>query len=136
MLAFPMLGVSAIFVVAAPWIVAPFGATPEVRRLAALALRVSALELPWLTIVTILTGCLHGAGDTRSPLWIQIVCILLFRWGAVYVFAITLGGGLAGVWIGTAVFWAAQAGCLLWVFHRGAWRELHGTHSETEEEPP
>jgi putative MATE family efflux protein len=130
-----MLGVSALFVVAAPWIVAPFGATPEVRRLAALALRVSALELPWLTTVTILTGFLHGAGDTRSPLWIQIVCVLLFRWGAVYVFAITLGGGLAGVWIGTALFWAAQAGGLLWVFRRGAWRELHGTQSETEEEP-
>jgi Na+-driven multidrug efflux pump len=102
-----------------------FGATPETLRLAAMALQIASLELVPMGWSIVLTGGLHGAGDTRSPLRIMIWCTLLFRFGGVYLLAITLDWGLAGVWIGTAIFWACRALWLRAVMHRGAWKEIH-----------
>ncbi|MBN1476239.1 MATE family efflux transporter [Candidatus Sumerlaeota bacterium] len=102
-----------------------FGATPDVLRLAAMALQIASLELVPMGWSIVLTGGLHGAGDTRSPLRIMIWCTILFRFGGVYLLAIALEWGLAGVWIGTAIFWAFRALLLRAVMHRGAWKEIH-----------
>ena len=122
---FFMLGLGLIFVSFAKYIVVLFGATPEVIHLAGIALQISALELPFLSYAMILSGCLRGAGDTRSPLYNMLVCVLLFRFGVVYLFAITFGWGLAGVWLATAVDWLGRTLCLWYIFKRGKWKQIH-----------
>jgi Na+-driven multidrug efflux pump len=42
----------------------------------------------------------------------------------VYFFAVLLGLGLDGVWLGTALDWTARAGVLYWLFRRGAWKRI------------
>ncbi|MCX7920245.1 MAG: MATE family efflux transporter [bacterium] len=123
-----MLGLGIIFVSFAHSIVVLFGATPEVIRLAGLALQISALELPFLSYTMILSGCLRGAGDTKSPLYNMIVCVLLFRFGVVYLFAITFGWGLAGVWLATAIDWFGRTVGLWYVFKRGKWKLIPVSH--------
>ena len=129
-----MLGLGAVFVLFAPSGVAAFGATPGVLRQAGLALQISALELPFLAFAIILSASLRGAGDTRSPLCVTLVCLVLFRLGVVYLFAIPFGWGLAGVWLGTAVDWAGRTAGLWWFFRRGVWKRIHEEEKRREAE--
>jgi putative MATE family efflux protein len=114
-----------LFILFAPWGVKAFGATPEVLRLAGMALQIGGLELVPMASAIILTGALNGAGDTRSPLIVMILCTVTIRFGVVYLFAVTFGWGLAGVWLGTTLFWIVRMAGLLWVVRRGGWKEIH-----------
>jgi len=114
-----------VFVCFGPQIAALFGATDRVVSLAGLAVRLSALELPFVAITFIFMGALRGAGDTTSPLYVGIVSLLIFRLGGVYLLAYELRLGLAGVWLATALDWLVRAVGLGWFFKREAWILLH-----------
>ncbi|MBC7249345.1 MAG: MATE family efflux transporter [Anaerolineae bacterium] len=99
-----------------------FGATPEVLDLAGLAVRLAALEQPGIAMQMVIAGSLRGAGDTRTPMLVTLVGVLFFRVAVVYLFAIVLGWGLAGVWLGTAVDWTGRAVLMYSLFRRGTWK--------------
>ncbi len=113
------------FICLGPQIASLFGATREVIDLAGMAVRLSALELPFVAITFIFIGALRGAGDTTSPLYVGIVSLLVFRLGGVYILAYVAGLGLAGVWLATALDWLVRAIGLGWFFKREAWTLLH-----------
>ena len=121
---FLMACLGMLFVLFGKQIAALFGATPEVVGLAGVALQISALEHPLMASGLILSSTLQGAGDTRSPLYVMTACILLFRFGVVYLFAITFGWGLPGVWLATAIDWAGRSIGLWGVFRVGKWRTI------------
>jgi putative MATE family efflux protein len=140
-----MVALGALFVILGPWGVHIFRATPEVLKLAGLALQLAALEMPFLAAVFVLAGALRGAGDARSPLYVTLICLVLFRIGVVYLFAITFRWGLAGVWVATAVDWAARTAGLWGFFRAGGWKTLHAREKQlfaqvdepqTEEQEP
>jgi len=99
-----------------------FGASPEVLRLAGLALQIGALEQLSLAVQLTLAGAQRGAGDTRTPLYVTMFGVLFFRVVLVYLFAIVLDLGLAGVWWGTVVDWAGRATLQVILFRRGRWK--------------
>jgi len=105
-------------------LVGVFGATPAVLDQAGLAVRISALEQPSLALLMVLAGAVRGAGDTRTPMWVNAAGVLLFRIPLVYFLAITLGWGLAGVWLGTALDWAGRAALMAWFFRQGRWKAI------------
>lgn len=120
-----MVGLAVLFVVFGPVVAKVFGATPDVVKLAGMALQIASLELPCLAVYLVLAASLRGAGDTRSPLYVTLVCSVLFRLGGVYLFAITFGWGLAGVWFATALDWGMR-GIGLWIcFRKGVWKLIH-----------
>ena len=51
--------------------------------------------------------------------------VFLFRLGAVWLFAITFGWGLVGIWLGTALDWTVRVVGLWYFFKRGAWKKIH-----------
>jgi putative MATE family efflux protein len=101
-----------------------FGATDEVLALATLAVQLAALEQPFMALQMIYGGALRGAGDTRSPMIVSLVGVLFFRITAVYLLAIVLKLGLAGVWIGTAIDWAGRSAVMYVLYRRGRWLTL------------
>ncbi len=117
-----LLGLS--FILFSRSIVSIFGSTPEVLNLAALAVAISAAELLGIGIEMILAGGMRGAGDTRTPMYVTIAGVLLLRLPVVYLLAITLGWGLAGVWWGTAIDWTGRTILLWFLFRRGHWKTL------------
>jgi putative MATE family efflux protein len=116
--------VGGIFALFGPALASLFGSTPEVVALAGSAIRIGALEQLPIAIQMVISGSLRGAGDTRTPMYATLLGTLLFRVPAVYFFAIVLGLGLDGVWLGTALDWTARAGVLYWLFRRGAWKRI------------
>ena len=120
-----MLAIGLLFLLGAPAGARLFGATPEVVKMAGVALQISALELPFLAFAIILSASLRGAGDTTSPLYVTLVSLIIFRLGAVYLFGITLGWGLGGVWFATALDWIARSAGLWIFFRKGPWKMIH-----------
>jgi putative MATE family efflux protein len=113
-----------VFGLFGPQVVRAFGATPEVLALAGLAVRIAALEQLPIAVQMVVSGSLRGAGDTRTPMVVTVVGTLLFRVSAVYLLAIVLDLGLAGVWLGTAVDWTGRAILLYLLFQRGTWKRI------------
>lgn len=119
-----MIALGLVFVLFGRALVTVFGATPEVLDLAGLAVRIGALEQPSLAVLMVLSGAVRGAGDTRTPLWVSAAGVLFFRVPVVYLFAISFKWGLAGVWLGTALDWAARAALMAWLYRRGRWKAI------------
>ena len=62
-------------------------------------------------------GHAHGARLT-------VVCVVVVRLVATYVFVVVLGFGLAGVWMGSTADWMCRAGILGVAYARGRWRRV------------
>jgi putative MATE family efflux protein len=113
------------FVFLGPYIALIFKATDPVVQLAGFAIRLSAIELPFLAITFIFIGALRGAGDTKSPLYVSVASMVIFRLGGVYLLCHIFGWGIAGIWLATAADWMARSLGLGWFFKREAWTLLH-----------
>ena len=120
-----MLVIGIVFVVFADQIVGLFGVTDEVRKIGAIALQISAIELPFLGASLVFSGSLRGAGDTRSPLIASTTSAFVIRLSLVYLFAIVFGWGLAGAWLGAAADWVCRSIGLCFFFNRGVWKVIH-----------
>ncbi|MCL4507012.1 MAG: MATE family efflux transporter [Chloroflexi bacterium] len=119
-----MLGTGLSAVVFGGAIAKAFGASPAILGLATMAVQLSALEQPFIALQNIFGGALRGAGDTRSPMVVSLVGVFFFRITTVYLLAVMLGLGLAGVWIGTAIDWAGRSTVMYLMYKRGRWKQL------------
>ena len=120
-----MVLIGAGFVAFGPAIVSVFGVRDAaLLASAAMLVRISALELIGLCSVMILSGCLRGAGDMRTPMIVTLAGTILFRVPVTFLFAITLNGGLRGVWLATAVDWSMRALIMCVLYMRGRWKTV------------
>ncbi|MBP8614127.1 MAG: MATE family efflux transporter [Firmicutes bacterium] len=74
----------------------------SVIRLSETALRLIAISQPFMISQFVFTGALRGAGDVKWTLFITMAGFWGVRVLFAYVFAIKLGLGLVGAWIGMA----------------------------------
>ncbi len=116
--------VGVAFALWGPAIASLFGSTPEVLALAGSAVRIGALEQLPIAVRMVIAGSLRGAGDMKTPVYASLLGTFLFRVPMVYLFAITFGWGLNGVWLGTAADWTARATLIYVLFRRGAWKKI------------
>ena len=116
--------IAVVFALFGPSLVAPFGSTAEVLKLAGRAVRIGSLEQLPIAALMVIGGSLRGAGDMRTPVYANLAGTLLFRVPFVYLFAIIFGWGLDGVWLATAVDWTARATLIYLLFRRGTWKRI------------
>jgi len=113
-----------VFLVFPGFLMRIFTNDPEVIGYGVVCLRIIALCQPFFASTMIQAGALRGAGDTRWPLYITIICMwgvrLLTAWFFVYV----LDLGLMGAWFGMALDFIAR-GILMFIrFNRGDWKNI------------
>jgi len=111
-----------LFVAAPRLLMAPFTTEPALLDLGARTLGVAAIAQPFMGFATVMAMSLRGAGDTRSVLLVTFAGSLVARPVATWLFAVTLGGGLVGLWLGSLVDWVVRAVLLGMIFAGGRWR--------------
>ncbi len=93
------------FAVAPRLLVGAFSADPAIVALGSRALLVAAVAQPFMAFATVTSAGLRGAGDTRTVLYVTVLCAVLVRLAVTYFCAITLDLGLVGVWMGSTADW-------------------------------
>jgi MATE family multidrug resistance protein len=92
-----------------------FSNDPEVVAIGAAAVPVLAFAQPFMATSTVLAQSLRGAGMTRPVLAVSAVCAFGVRIACTWLFAITFGMGLTGVWVGSTCDWVVRSVLLVWL---------------------
>lgn len=116
-----ILFVSVVFLVGAEWILHQFQSDPQVAEVGATPFRILALFQPLLVMSIIYVHALRGAGDTRFPMVITLIGMVLVRLPLGYLFGIVLHGGLLGAWVGMMGDMTLRAALALIRYSRGRW---------------
>jgi putative MATE family efflux protein len=134
-----MVAAGAVFYLAATPLASFFlgGRSSEVVPLAARLLRIVAFAMAPLAMVMVLTGALRGAGDTRWPLALNLIGVVLVRVPLALFLAhdaislplenIVLAGaglGVVGAWYAAVIDIGARALLLVARFRHDAWQRI------------
>jgi len=111
-----------LFVLAAGPIVSIFTHDPAVAPLAERALRIVASGFLLYAYGMVLTAAFNGAGDTRTPTWLNFAVFWLFEIPFAWALAGPLGWGPDGVFVAIAVAFSALALVSGALFRRGRWK--------------
>ena len=112
----------AALLVFAPLIVRGFSDDPEILRYGSNCLRILGLGYPAYAAGMILIQALNGAGDTRTPTVMNLVCFWLLQIPLAYWLATSLGLGPNGVFAAIVVSETLLTALAVIMFRRGRWR--------------
>jgi putative MATE family efflux protein len=119
-----MLVVSVIFLALAEPIVYFFTREPAVVHYAVLALRIMASGYVFYGLGMVMMNAFNGAGDTRTPTYINIFGFWLFQIPIAYLLAKTFGWGPVGVFIAVPVSETMIALVAWFIFRKGRWKKV------------
>ncbi len=113
--------VTGAFVAFAPDIARIFTDDPEVLGIAATALRVVSYGYVFYALGMVTRQAFNGAGDTRTPTWIDLFCFWLFEIPVAWLLSRT-ALGVDGVFWAVALAYSLSAVVSTLVFRRGGWK--------------
>ena len=87
-----------------------------------LSLRIICAGYIFFAYGMVISQSLNGAGDTRTPTIINLICFWAMEIPLGYFLAITMGWELAGVCWAIAISETMAAVLCIWVFKRGKWK--------------
>ncbi len=120
------LGITgAVFLALAPFIVGWFTVDPAVARVGVYGLRAIGLGFPLYALGMVLEQSFNGAGDTRTPTWINFFCFWVIQIPVAWGLASPLGLNERGVFIAVTVAYSVLALVSAVMFKRGGWKAKH-----------
>lgn len=119
-----MGSVSLVYLIFAKQIVALFNTTPQVVENGALCLRIIALGYIFYAYGMVVTQAFNGAGDTRTPTRLNLICFWLFQLPLAYVLAISLDFKAIGVFIAITSSQILIAILSIVWFKKGRWKTI------------
>ncbi len=120
-----MTFVSLLFIVGAEFFVRLINHTdPEVIRTAVTALRIISLGYIFYGVGMVMINAFNGAGDSRTPTWINLFWFWVFQIPFAYLLAISLKMGPKGVFIAIVVTETCITITSVLLFRRGKWKTV------------
>ncbi|MEQ1675334.1 MAG: MATE family efflux transporter [Chitinophagaceae bacterium] len=116
--------VTVLFVFFASPIISIFTKEPEVHRYGTMALQIIGAGYIFYGIGMVMIQALNGAGDTKTPTWINIFGFWLFQIPLAFVLAKPLGMGPTGAFIAIPVAETVLALAAWYFFKKGKWKEV------------
>lgn len=117
--------VTLIFLFFSDGIVSVFSKDPEVLRHAALSLRIIGSGYVFYGLAMVMTSALNGAGDTKTPTFINFICFWIFQVPFAYVLAKGFDLKSTGAYIAIPVAQALIALVAWYYFNQGKWKLVH-----------
>ena len=112
------------FVIFAPGIVGLFATDPEILRYGVNCLRILGIGYPAYAVGMILIQAINGAGDTRTPSFLNFICFWIVQIPLAYWLATSANFGPNGVFVAIVVSESLLTILGIFVFRRGRWREM------------
>ncbi len=119
-----MVVVSLVYLIFAHEILAWFSPEKEVVRYGALCLQVIAAGYVFYAYGMVVIQSFNGAGDTKTPTYINFVCFWLFQLPFAYLLAVTLEIGPLGVFLAIVLAEAMIAIVGIVLFRKGKWKKV------------
>jgi putative MATE family efflux protein len=114
--------VSVFYVIFAPDIMHLFTQEAEVVRQGALCLRVIASGYIFYGYGMVVINAFNGAGDTKTPTFINFICFWLFQLPFAYLMALGLDFGPMGIFLAITLAEVLIAILGIILFRRGKWK--------------
>ncbi|MBX2921837.1 MAG: MATE family efflux transporter [Chitinophagaceae bacterium] len=114
--------VSLLFIVFADFIISFFTQEPDVKRYAVLAMRIISSGYIFYGIGMVFSNAFNGAGDTRTPTWINLFGFWFFQVPIAWLMANTLQWGPAGVFTAIPIAETAITIASFIIFRKGKWK--------------
>jgi putative MATE family efflux protein len=114
--------VGVIFLLFAPQLIQLFTADPAVADYGIRCLRIVSAGFLFYGYAMVLTASFNGAGDTRTPTLINLVCLWLWEIPLAWALAHPFGFGPTGVFIAVSVAFSTMAFVSAWLFSKGSWK--------------
>lgn len=119
-----MTVVTAIFIFLSEPIVSIYTSVPEDKEYGVLALRIIGSGFIFYGIGMVMVQSLNGAGDSKTPTWINLFCFWLFQIPLAWLLSKTFGMGPEGAFIAMPVAETAMAIAAWYYFKKGKWKEV------------
>ena len=118
-----MASVTGIYLLFSKQLVGLFTTIPLVKEVAAQGLWIISLGYVFFAIGMVLTQAFNGAGDTKTPAWINALVLLGFEVPLAYLLAFPLGLSYVGIFIAIAFCHSLHALVSLYFFKKGKWKK-------------
>jgi putative MATE family efflux protein len=119
-----MAAVMLLFLFFASPIISIFTKEPEVHRFGVLSLQIIGSGYVFYGIGMVMIQALNGAGDTKTPTWINFICFWLFQIPLGYLLAKTFGLGPLGAFLAIPIAETLIALTAWYYFKKGKWKEV------------
>lgn len=117
-----MLVVAILYITLATPIIAFFDSTPEVVRVGVQSLQIISLGYIFFAYGMVLSQAFNGAGDTRTPMILNLISFWLVEIPLAWGLATGLGWGPMGVFIAVAFAESLVAILSIVIFRKGRWK--------------
>ena len=119
-----MCFVTVFFLIFADAILRIFTSDEAVVQYGATALRIIGSGYVFYGLAMVMSQALNGAGDTKTPTWINVVCFWILQIPLAYFLALGLDLKATGVFIAIPVAETAIALLSWYYFRKGKWKEI------------
>lgn len=117
-----LLGVSVLYFVMAGPLVRFFHTDPEVVQYGVASLKIICLGYVFYAYGMVISQAFNGAGDTKTPTWLNFICFWLLQIPMAYLLGITWNIGPNGVFWAVAISESILAVMGIYVFRLGKWK--------------
>ncbi len=119
-----MAAVMFLFIFFSSPIISIFTSEPEVHRFGVLALQIIGSGYIFYGIGMVMMQCLNGAGDTKTPTWINLIGFWFFQIPFAYILAKPFGLGPIGAFIAIPAAESVIAIAAWYFFKKGKWKKI------------
>jgi len=119
---FCLVAIGLVFLLFAPQLIWIFSEDPEVIPYGVRCLRIVAAGFLFYGYGMVLTQAFNGAGDTRTPTLIYLVCLWMVEIPLAWLLAYPVGLGPTGVFVAVSVSFSVLAVVSLFLFRLGSWK--------------
>ena len=116
--------VSIVYLLFAPQIIQLFSQEEEVVKNGALCLRIIAAGYVFYGYGMVVINAFNGAGDTKTPTWINFICFWLFQLPFAYLMALTFDFGPLGVFMAITLAEVLIVVIGIVWFKKGYWKSI------------
>jgi len=117
-----LFSVSIIYFIWAPELIHFFTTEPKVVWAGVLSLRIIVAGYLFFSYGMVLAQAFNGAGDTRTPTILNVICFWMIEIPLAYLLAIIFNIGPTGVFTAVAISETVLAILSIYVFRRGKWK--------------